>query len=227
MALAKVSSPLARVISLLIAVHGIHVREQIEIIAPRLLVRCAQVQQQEGVAERPLAELGQQAGHARIQIGVAGAKGEELGRGLAQDFFQVFERHVHTGGRIEMAQAIVPLHGQNQCLARAAWHPADEGLETVGGDLPQKEIAEHVVADRADKTDLVRLDADLRQIDYEVDGMAAQAQLDRLGEILDHPGLGHLVEARGDDVAHERSPRQDPFSHWLLLGADDTRPRLV
>ena len=53
-----------------------------------------------------------------------------------------------------MAQAIVPLDGQDQRLARAAFHPANKGIETVGGDLPQEEIAEHVVADRARKADL-------------------------------------------------------------------------
>ena len=106
---AKSSAPLARMISLLIAVHGIHVRKQIEIVAPRLLIRCAQVQEQKGVPQRPLAEPGQQIGHARVQIGVAGTEGEELGRGPREDLFQVFERHVHAGGRIEMAQAIVPL----------------------------------------------------------------------------------------------------------------------
>ena len=106
-----------------------------------------------------------------------------------------------------------PFDAEDQRLARAALDPADEGLETIGGDLPQQKIAEHVVADGADEADFVRRDADLGQIDHQVDGMAPQAHLDGLGEILDHPGLGHLAEPRGDDVAHERSPRQDPFSH--------------
>ena len=82
-------------------------------------------------------------------------------------------------------------------MPRPAFHSLHKRVEAVGSDLLEEEVAEHVAADRADKADVRCRRADLRQVHHKIDRVAAQPQLDRLGEVLDHARLSHAVEAGG------------------------------